>query len=89
MQVSNGTDCEVTPPTLATMPASPGVLAVASPLASTLTTAPLELAQENWPMELVMSFPLCSALAVNCCVLPCETQPETVAGLIWIEVTLG
>jgi hypothetical protein len=74
MQVSNGTDCEVTPPTLATMPASPGAFAVASPFASTPTTLPLELVQLNWPMELVMSVVLCNALAVNCCVLPCDTQ---------------
>jgi hypothetical protein len=72
----------VTPPTLATIPASPGLLAVASPLASTLTTVPSELAQENWPMELVMSLPLLKALAVNCAVLLCDIQLGSVVGLI-------
>ena len=49
---------EVVEPTLATMPVSPGPLAVARPLASTVPTMASEVDQLIFPIRLVMSVAL-------------------------------
>src|SRR5215472_7103519 len=86
---------EETSPKVAMIPAKPGFCAVASPLASTLTTAVedwLDCVQLNGPTKLVMSVALLKALAVNWAVCLLELQPGNVFPLVWvtwIEVTAG
>jgi hypothetical protein len=57
----------------------PGVLAVTTPLLSTVATSVDELVQVNGPTDEVMSTPLLNACAVSCWVWPEDLQ-STVAG---------